>query len=60
VIDIWGIGIYLEIGFWNLGFCPSLPWGKMYDIAQHVILPLQDAEFMAQGTMSNLCPVEAK
>jgi len=43
VIDIWGIKIYLEIGFWNLGFCPSLPWAKFHDIAQHVILTFQDA-----------------
>jgi hypothetical protein len=40
----------LEIGFWNLGFCPSLPWGKFYDIAQHVILPFQDAKFMGRAT----------
>ena len=43
-------------GAWILefGVCPSLPWGKMYDIEQHVVLPFQDAEFVGRGTSNML------
>lgn len=50
VIGVWDIGIYLGIGDWNLGFCPSLPWGKMVDFEQHAILPFQEAGFMGRAT----------